>query len=907
MASLTQFLIDHKATDKNKTTHTRIGNKELNVFPGKYTIPPSALSTFYKLYYNEVIKNKKHEYLTEKQMASGPILVDLDFRYETTVEERQHSEDHILDIIELYISKISKIFDITEEFTFKIYVSEKPDVVLQDLLTKDGIHLVFAISADRACQQILRNEVLTDISDILSDLELTNSAEDVIDVGICKGYTNWQLYGSRKPGCEAYEVTKIYNCTISSDKFDLDAIDPSLFNKDDFININAQNTKNLVLTINSNWEKTYQDFKKKTTKKKRKRLKIQDYNDVANIKSQKELDTEIDVFLEHIDHEDYLLKETHQYAMCLGESYYNPYDKWIKVGWALHNTSKSLFLTWLKFSSKSEKFSYEDIPDLQEKWEMMNQDNTTNLLTDRSIRYWAFQDNFQKADEVKMETLSYLIDQVRDNKQTAEYDIAMILYYAFKGKYKCASVSKRQWYSFKQISKHSGHGRWEEIDSGTSLRLQISQFLAKEFINKSRTAFGIHQQVPEDDIEKQNDLKKQMARYSEIAIALKKTQFKNNIIRECLDLFYERNFVDKLDQNPYLLCFNNCVVDFKTKEVRDAEPEDYLCNCTNIDYIEFDEKNKDHVKIMGEINAFMKQLFPVEELCEYMWDHLASTLIGTNENQTFNMYTGVGRNGKSKLVELMECCLGDYKGTVPITLITSKRTSIGSASPEIAQLKGKRYAVMQEPSKGQTLNEGIMKEITGGDPVQGRALYHDTITFIPQFTLAVCTNNLFDIKSDDDGTWRRIRVCDFLSKFVADPKPSKKSPYEFKIDKKINEKFDSWKEIFMWMLVQRAFKTNGLVKDCQMVLNTSNKYRCSQDQITEFINECIVKEDGQRIYQKDVKPAFVNWYEKNYDGRMPKIQDVYSYLNKHIGDRKETGWKGYTIKIVDDVDDDDDV
>ena len=40
-------------------------------------------------------------------------------------------------------------------------------------------------------------------------------------------------------------------------------------------------------------------------------------------------------------------------------------------------------------------------------------------------------------------------------------------------------------------------------------------------------------------------------------------------------------------------------------------------------------------------------------LChEYMWDHLASTLIGTNENQTFNMYTGVGRNGKSKLVEL---------------------------------------------------------------------------------------------------------------------------------------------------------------------------------------------------------------------------------------------------------------
>ena len=59
-----------------------------------------------------------------------------------------------------------------------------------------------------------------------------------------------------------------------------------------------------------------------------------------------------------------------------------------------------------------------------------------------------------------------------------------------------------------------------------------------------------------------------------------------------------------------------------------------------------------------------------------MWDHLAATLIGTIENQTFNIYTGTGRNGKSKLVELMSLVLGDYKGTVPITLITQKETAL---------------------------------------------------------------------------------------------------------------------------------------------------------------------------------------------------------------------------------------
>ena len=35
---------------------------------------------------------------------------------------------------------------------------------------------------------------------------------------------------------------------------------------------------------------------------------------------------------------------------------------------------------------------------------------------------------------------------------------------------------------------------------------------------------------------------------------------------------------------------------------------------------------------------------------------------------------------------------------------------------------------MQEPSKGDRINEGIMKEITGGDPIQGRALFKDSQT-----------------------------------------------------------------------------------------------------------------------------------------------------------------------------------
>jgi len=758
---------------------------------------------------------------------------------------------------------------------------------------------------DRISQQMLRDAVLQDIGMVLDDLQLKNSYEDVIDIGICKGYTNWQMYGSCKPACETYVVTKQYRCNLEDEQLQLEVVDHAHFTIQDLHNISAQNTKNLVLEVNEKHQESYKCIKKKIRpKKKNYKIKIQDFNNIVNIKTQAELDVAVNLFMDEIDPEDYIIKETHELTMCLGKQYFDNFNEWIRVGWALHNTSKSLFITWMKFSSKSEKFSFDEIEKYQDQWENMANEG----LTDRSIYHWAKKDNLGKFLEVQQQSLSYFMDQILENKETPEYDIAMILYNRFKGKFKCAVVSKRIWYAYKQNNKYTTHGMWEEIDSGTSLRLQISQFLAKEFMMRSKRETDEigKMKVDGDDFDQDEYQRRRKiaGRCSEVATSLKKTQTKNNVMRECLDLFYERHFMDKLDQNPYLLCFNNCVVDFKTNEIRDGEPEDYMSNCTNIDYVEYDETCSDHVKIRKEIEEFMQQLFPVPELNEYMWDHLSSTLIGTNENQTFNMYTGVGRNGKSKLVELMEKCLGDYKGTVPITLITAKRTSIGSASPEIAQLKGIRYAVMQEPTKGQVLNEGIMKEITGGDPLQGRALYHDTITYIPQFSLAVCTNNLPDINSDDDGTWRRIRVCDFLSKFKENPKPTKESPYEFKVDKKINEKFDTWKEIFMWMLVQRAFKTNGNVKDCKMVLSTSDRYRCSQDHIAEFFKDCVIKMPGQRIMKTQLKSPFENWYNSIYSGRAPKMPDVYAFFTKKLGEYCEgdkRGWNGYSLTSPEDT------
>ena len=293
-----------------------------------------------------------------------------------------------------------------------------------------------------------------------------------------------------------------------------------------------------------------------------------------------------------------------------------------------------------------------------------------------------------------------------------------------------------------------------------------------------------------------------------------------------------------------------------------------------------------------------------------MWYHLASTLLGTSSNQTFNMYIGGGQNGKSVLVNLMEIVLGDYKGDVPLTLVTDRRGKVGGLAPEIVQLKGKRFAVMQEPSKGDVINEGIMKQLTSGkDPIQGRAPYMpQTISFLPQFKLVVTCNVFMGVKSNDHGTWRRIRAVTFKSLFTENPVEGDfEKPYQFLIDKTIDEKFNSWKEVFLAMLIKRACETNGIVNDCDIVLQKSNEYRKSQDYLSEFVNECVLRSGPKSCIQKsELNNEFVRWYEINYGGRVPSPKDLHEYMDRCFGKNKNSKWYGVEIKYEDNENEDED-
>ena len=925
------YLKNHAATKGDGYTHTKIGDPKMNIYPGSYTIPPEDMAEFMKKYHKHVFVGGNQEHLTEKQnIEEGPILVDIDLRYDTSIKTKQHTDEHITDALMLYADKISELLDIADGATMEVYVMEKKDVNCLPDATKDGVHIIFGIQMHKGLQVLLREKVMPELQEMWEGLPITNTWDQVLDEGITKGYVNWQMYGSRKPGNQAYELK--YYLILSYEKEDNSwapekqniktfSIEKNLFK------LSAQYTKHPAFQMKPAVTAAFEQAKttlgraslKKTAPKKYK-LKIAGEENgqmlckttLAKVKYD-EIDSEevLDGLLEHLFEDigacNYRIKETHQYTMCLPETYYGPgsFDKWIRVGWALANTSPKLFLTWLKFSCQPNgrhtlrgldgKFDWTCVKELYEQW--CNFDTTSaDNLTHRSIMFWCKNDALTKYNEIRVQTIDYFIEQT---VQTAtDFDLAAVLYNMCKDEFVCVSIKNNIWYEY------INH-RWYEIDSGNTLRLIISKDMHFIYNQKVQENMVTLLTYADQSDPKYDALKKYNNKLAEICSLLKRTNSKNNIMREARELFYDKSFIEKLDQKPYLLCFNNYVVDFKNKCHRKGQPDDYISKCTNIDYVKYDPVKQ--AGVIKEIEEFMCQLFPEEDLRNYMWEHLASCLIGTNNNQTFNIYKGSGRNGKSKLVELMGKGLGSYKGTVPITLITQKRNTIGSTSSEVAQLMGVRYAVMQEMSKGDKMNEGIMKEITGGDPIQARALFKDTVTFIPQFKLVVATNVDFEETSNDDGTWRRLRYVDFKSKFLDNPYgdeikfPRSECPYQFPLDKNLDDKFDIWAPVLMAMLVERSYVAQGIVTDCKTVMSNSDQHREKLDYFTEFAKDKIKSKPGEKIKKTELLETFKIWFNVIYGKGMPKGKEICEFMDKRFGVYNK-GWHNVEIKYDDDDD-----
>ena len=340
-----------------------------------------------------------------------------------------------------------------------------------------------------------------------------------------------------------------------------------------------------------------------------------------------------------------------------------------------------------------------------------------------------------------------------------------------------------------------------------------------------------------------------------IKMKLLQGTYVNGLMKSVRDLFYKKEIMEKFDTDTSLIGFDNGIYDLKSNVFREGRPEDYITKSTGFSIpigdaelpIRLSDINshlsnyiKEYDTFKRDLDTFIQQIIPLEEVRQYTLRFLSKCLSGENRDEGFYIWTGSGGNGKSKLIEIAQLVLGEYGCGLPVSLITSKRASSNSATPEMERTKGIRLAVMQEPEADECINIGLMKELTGNDKIIARGLYKEPVEFVPQFKLLLMCNELPNIPSNDDGTWRRLEVVDFISRFIGEEDQHKinNKRHIYKRDKELRNKLPAWKLVFLGILLEEWMKYDKEgIKVPKQVNNKTKSYRNENDIVGQWIEQ----------------------------------------------------------------------
>jgi putative DNA primase/helicase len=334
------------------------------------------------------------------------------------------------------------------------------------------------------------------------------------------------------------------------------------------------------------------------------------------------------------------------------------------------------------------------------------------------------------------------------------------------------------------------------------------------------------------------------------------------------------------DSDPFLLGVSNGVVDLRTGEFRAARREDYIIKQAGTAY--------DPAATCPTWEKFLSRVLSENaELISFIQRAVGYSLTASVDEQVLFFLYGTGQNGKSTFAETLKRLFGSYVIKATTALYTLDRHS-SEPLPEIARLVGKRLVTGSETEEGTRLAESRVKDITGGDTLTGRELYCPAFNFTPTHKLWIYGNHRPDVRGNDHGIWRRIKLVPFEVQI----------PDEEKDPELLKELVQELSGILNWAIKGcLQWQKNGLGTPCA-VIDATEEYREEEDEIGEFIAEMCVS--GGQVERSALHTAYRSWAE--YRGiklpMRPKALAKRLRVRPGISEVKSNGhryWNGITL------------
>lgn len=923
---LSEFLHRYQTNEKNPSM-TAMGELK-----GSWNIPDEEYPKFLDLLNDYLfVKNYRALGFVERPRVNAPkpLLIDLDFHYEKQVAlERRFTEDNIRDFCVRLAEAYCRFFDTSVYESMRFFVTLRPQPYEEPTKIKDGIHILCPDAPlTNEKWNVLRNYLLSQnvISDIFGHTGYKNSDKEVFDptMGTNQG---WMFYGASKTKIPAYKLTHVIKYHPTQEFWEDEDIN-SYSNRaliellsvrykiDDDINEIREEAKEEYTNILNPPTVRYEQAASEVLNRAANTVAMNDpvVNALASLLPPAEGDQNL---LRRIVME------------CLSEERAESHDDWMRVGWCLHNISKTqeMFDLWMDFSrekcpAKWNSHRGRERELLRRDWlQNMRMEGDGPRLSRRSLYKWARDDNLEKYKQIiDADVCEYILTQT----DTTHYHISKLMKKMWDTLY-VASVNSRstEWFHYDEFLN-----MWRKLNQGMELRQKICNDVADK-IQDAATIAG-HRFTKAQGTEKEQ-YARQMKDLHEMQMKLYNSGFNDSIMKMCSILFFEEEFATKLNTNTLLFGCSNGVLELRhktphdTKEkviFRQGRPEDYVSflagknhpDLAAIAYTPYEDYVRNKDPRLTEIQDFFTKLFPRPDLKKHALKLLAACLEGCNREQLFYFFTGVGSNGKSRLVKLMECTFGEYQTQVQATVFTRKRPESGAANPDLIVLKGKRFISSAEPDEKESLNTSRMKQMSGEDLIEARPLYGDQERFRVMGRIFMLCNHLPPINSMDNGTWRRIRVIPFESQFLDDDHPDyiAKKANVFLKDEKLDERIVTWREPFLSYLVhiyQTEYIPHGLHPEPAVVKQESEKYKSDHDSFAKFRSERIrelrngfTELTNQKVSLKEIVKAYSRWLLTG-GGRKMDARELEHRCEEAFGDSR--GKREYShIRVFLDEDD----
>jgi len=575
------------------------------------------------------------------------------------------------------------------------------------------------------------------------------------------------------------------------------------------------------------------------------------------------------------------------------------YQTWFTIGCIVKNIShgsRDGYELWDQFSRRSSAYDEAGVIDT---WRSLTVRSKPGI---GSLIHFAKIDNPDGYAKYRTKIIKGKLDDTVSLGAT-HCDMARMLHIRFRGEFVCASITGRSWYQFRNHI-------WQPVEEGTTLRSKISGEIY-ECYQKEIDACRLKMAKPQQGEYEQAVLKTRHEKLSKIMSNLKSNNFKSAVMREAMEVFYDYDFQANLDTNKYLVAFQNGVYDLTTNEFRGGLPEDYLSKALPIKYL---EKLTIDSAPVRDVKTFLEQVFPDRSVRKFFLDAYSQIFVGGNENKWVIFWTGEGNNGKSVTQGLIEKMLGPLAIKFETTLLTGKKAGMGKAAPELSRAAPPvRHAVLEEPEKGEQINCGRLKQMSGSDSYFARDLYQAgkaAREIEPQFTLTFICNSLPDMRNPDRATWNRIRVIPFESTFI-DPGLPCPEEYEeqlrqkkFPQDRRLHDKIPCMLPAFAWYLLHHR-RTEVPEPPPPKVLEATRKYEISNDKIKLFIEEMLESAPTETIAMGTVWTTFREWQKENFPAHTQDRPSIKNYFTKTWGALdKNQCWKGWRLKRCSVADDD---